>query len=60
MKIAAIVSVVLVSYAFTLGPARAADSCKECREYFQACAKNHSQAACKSEYDICMKHCGKK
>lgn len=60
MKIAAIVSIVLMSYSFTLGPVRAADNCnKECREYYQACAKNHSQAACKSEYDICMKHCRK-
>ena len=57
MKIAAIVSVVLMGYSFTLGPVRAADSCKECREYYQACAKNHSQTACKSEYDICRKHC---
>ena len=61
MKIAAIVSVFLMSYSFTLGAARAADSCtKECRDFYQACTKAHSQGACKSEQDICMKHCRKK
>ena len=39
---------------------RAADSCnKGCREFYQACAKNHSQSACKIDYDICRKHCKK-
>jgi hypothetical protein len=40
--------------------ARSADDCKICREYNQACVKAHSAAACKSEYDICMKHCQRK
>ncbi len=42
-------------------PASAAESesCKTCREYHAACVKAHSQGACKSEYDICMKHCRK-
>ena len=36
----------------------AANSCsKDCRDFQQACAKGHSQAACKADYDICMKHC---
>jgi len=34
-----------------------ADDCKLCRESHQACAKNHSREACKTEYDICIKHC---
>src|SRR5450432_3983302 len=52
MKIAAIVSVLLMAYSSTLGPVRAADSCtKDCSDYYQACSKNHSQAACKSERD---------
>lgn len=39
---------------------RAAESCvKECTISYQACAKNHSQAACKNERDICIKHCAK-
>jgi len=41
-------------------PTLAADDCKICREYHQACVKAHSQGACKSEYDICMKHCQRK
>jgi hypothetical protein len=41
--------------------ANAAESCaKECTISYQACARNHSQAACKNERDICLKHCQKK
>jgi len=41
--------------------AAASDSCsKECREYQRACLKAHSQEACKTDYDICIKACGKK
>jgi hypothetical protein len=37
---------------------QAANSCsKECLEYQRACRQAHSQAACKTDYDICMKHC---
>ena len=50
----------LFFYANDLVPARAVDSCKECREYQKACVKAHTQAACKSEYSICMKHCKEK
>ena len=42
------------------GTAVAADDCKICREYHQACVKAHPAGACKNEYDICMKHCQKK
>jgi hypothetical protein len=34
--------------------------CKLCREYQQACLKNHTREACNNEYDICMKYCRKK
>jgi hypothetical protein len=34
--------------------------CKACREYQQACLKNHTREACNSEYTICMKYCGRK
>ncbi len=34
--------------------------CKLCREYQQACLKNHTRDACNNEYSICMKYCGKK
>jgi hypothetical protein len=43
------------------GPAaRAANDCKACRDQQQACVKNHSRSACATEYEICMRHCGKK
>ncbi len=48
---------VLFGCCCAMGPALAADDCRTCREYHQACVKAHSQAACKSEYDICLKHC---
>lgn len=35
-------------------------ACKICRDYHQACVKAHSPGACKSEFDICMKHCRQK
>jgi len=38
-------------------PAAQSDECKLCREDYQACAKAHSQGACKANYDICLKHC---
>ena len=43
------------------GAARAeqANDCKLCRDQQRACAKNHSQAACNTEYEICMRHCRK-
>lgn len=57
MKTIMIVSVVVVGYISMLGPARAADSCKECRDFQRACLAAHSMAACKTDYDICKKHC---
>jgi hypothetical protein len=54
------VSIVLLGYVVTFSPVRAADSCKECRDYQRACVKAHSQTACKIDYDICMKHCREK
>jgi hypothetical protein len=53
------VSIVLLGYLSAPGSAFAADSCKECREFHKACVQAHSQAACKVDYDICMKHCRK-
>lgn len=41
--------------------AAGSDGCrKDCRDYQQACLKAHSQGACKTDYDICMKACRKK
>jgi hypothetical protein len=35
-------------------------SCKVCGEQQQACMKNYAGPTCKSEYEMCMKSCGKK
>jgi len=37
--------------------AQGTNSCKMCADAQRACVKNHSRAACGTEYDICMKHC---
>jgi hypothetical protein len=57
MKVIVIAVLVLFAYVNGLVPVRAADSCKDCRDFQRACLKAHSQAACKTDYDICMKHC---
>jgi hypothetical protein len=52
---------VLFSFcSITAVQAEQANSCKQCREQQQACAKNYSAKTCKTEYDICMKGCQKK
>ena len=35
-------------------------SCKVCADQQRACMKNYAGPTCKSEYQICMKSCGKK
>jgi hypothetical protein len=35
-------------------------SCNVCREYNRACLQAHSKQACKSEMDMCLKHCKQK
>ena len=47
--------------ALNAAQAAGSDSCiKDCRDFQQACLKAHSQAACKTDYDICTKACRKK
>jgi hypothetical protein len=46
--------------AFTPARAQQTNDCKSCREYQQACLKNHTRDACNNEYSICMKYCKKK
>jgi hypothetical protein len=57
-----VATLVLVALCCTHQSARAetVESCKTCREYNVACLRNHSAAACKGEYEICMKHCREK
>jgi hypothetical protein len=40
------------------GKARAAeDACKACRDDLHACMQAHSKDACRTNYDICLRHC---
>jgi hypothetical protein len=56
-----ILSVVIFSLsAYHIARAQQTNDCKLCREYQQACLKNHTREACNNEYDICMKYCRKK
>jgi hypothetical protein len=59
MKIITLVSLAFIGSLFMLGPLRA-DSCEECSNFQKACLKAHSKAACKTDYEICMKHCREK
>ena len=60
MKAAIVFSLVLCGWLGASIATRAANSCsKECLEYQRACRKAHSQAACKTDYDICIKMCRK-
>jgi hypothetical protein len=40
--------------------AQAQSSCKVCGDQQRACMKNYAGPTCKSEYQMCMKSCGKK
>ena len=51
---------VLLLSGVTTAQAQQSNSCKQCREQQQACAKNYAAKTCKTEYDICMKGCQKK
>jgi len=59
LEIVTIASLVLFGWLSTSTATYAASaSCtKDCRDYQRVCLKAHSQASCKSEYEICMRHC---
>ncbi len=59
MRTFAIIILLLSGLCLNTTAALAQDTCKQCREFQQACLKAHSTAACKTDYDICMKHCKK-
>jgi hypothetical protein len=40
--------------------AQAQSSCKVCADQQKACMKNYAGPTCKTEYQMCMKSCGKK
>jgi hypothetical protein len=60
MRVIATVVVLLLFSGATTVQAGPSNSCKQCREQQQACAKNYAAKTCKTEYDICMKGCQKK
>src|SRR5215212_8168346 len=59
-----VVTCLFFAFAVGLGvcPADAAqpNECDICRRDHSACTNNHSKGACKTELDICLKHCGPK
>jgi hypothetical protein len=36
------------------------NECKRCADQQRACKANYSAKTCKTEFDICMKGCGRK
>jgi hypothetical protein len=61
MRIFAIALLMFAGFSGTNDVAQAQQSsCKVCSEQQQACMKNYAGPTCKSEYQMCMKSCGKK
>jgi hypothetical protein len=62
MRIGAVTLLMLVGFDGTLNVASAQqpNSCNVCRDQQRACMKNYAGPTCKTEYQICMKSCGKK
>jgi hypothetical protein len=60
VRAAAVIALFLSFNTGTAARARQTNDCKLCREYQQACVKNHTRDACNNEYSICMKYCRKK
>ncbi len=52
------IAVILGALCAIATPVQAQNACrKECREDLKACLGAHSKVACKTNYDICVKHC---
>ncbi len=61
MRIFALALLMLVGFCGANRAAQAQQSsCKVCSEQQRACMKNYAGPTCKSEYQMCMKSCGKK
>ena len=60
MRIVAIALLLMVGLYAASDAARAQSSCKVCSEQPRACMKNYAGPTCKTEYQMCMKSCGKK
>jgi hypothetical protein len=57
MRVIAIAALLVVFAAADPVRAQPTNNCKLCGDAQRACVKNHSRAACSTEYEICMKHC---
>jgi hypothetical protein len=60
MRIFAIALLLTVGLYAAGDAALAQSSCKVCSEQQRACMKNYAGPTCKTEYQMCMKSCGKK
>jgi hypothetical protein len=60
MRILALALLMAVGVCSASHTAQAQTSCKVCGEQQRACMKNYAGPTCKSEYQMCMKSCGKK
>jgi hypothetical protein len=62
MRTIAIIVLVLFGFCYVNNETRAqkSDACKQCSDQRKACMSNYAGKTCKSEYDICMKHCRQK
>lgn len=60
MKMFAITLLILAGFCGANDGARAQTSCKVCSDQQRACMKNYAGPTCKTEYQICIKSCGKK
>lgn len=60
MRSFAMVSLMLIGFCGLNVAAQAQSSCKVCGEQQRACMKNYPGPTCKTEYQMCMKSCGKK
>ena len=62
MRIVIILTLMLVNSGtvFAKEPGSLPNPCKVCGEQQTACMKNYAGPACKTEFQMCMKSCGKK
>jgi hypothetical protein len=61
MRIVAIAMLMLAGLCGANNSAQAQQSsCKVCGDQQRACMKNYAGPTCKTEYQMCMKSCGKK
>jgi hypothetical protein len=60
MRIFAMTLLMLGGFWVASDAAQAQSSCKVCSDQQRACMKNYPGPTCKTEYQMCMKSCGKK